>query len=137
MKLVQYLVDWFEAGEKKFAAGVHYAFDELTGAHAEQGMAVVKDVDIDPERAQKLADKAQAAADKAAASAATAKSDAEAAVAAADLARAAKDQIAAGVVQEANAEAAAVSYPALKMPAVVTVTTPEPVEAAPETPAAE
>ena len=115
MKLVQYLVDWFDAGEKKFVAGMHYAFDEITGSHAEQGLAVVKEVDVDPERAQKLAEKAQAAADKAAASAASAKSDAEAAVAAADLARAAREQIAAGIAQEADDAAATEAATALRV----------------------
>ena len=96
MKLAYFLVDYYDSGALKYAAGKHYPLNAETQGHIDRSEAQLRDVNIDPDRAQKLAEKAQAAADKAAASATQARADADSAAAALDLARRAQDDIAAG-----------------------------------------
>ena len=91
----RFLVDFFEGGLLKYAAGQHYPVSDETKRLAALGHAEEVSVEVTPERAQKLAEKARAAADKAASAYAIAKQLEEAAIAAQRLAEealAAEDQ---------------------------------------------
>jgi hypothetical protein len=129
MKLVQYLVNFFEAGEAKFKIGVHYFLNDETQQHVDQGHAVLKEVDMNPEKAQALADKAVASAERAAQSAARATADAADAKAADLLVKEAEAMRAAGGETKDVSEpaVAAASYPGLDAPAA----TPSPANAEP------
>lgn len=40
MKLAQYLVDYYDSGAKRFAAGQQYPLDDITRSHVDHGHAV-------------------------------------------------------------------------------------------------
>lgn len=85
-RLARFRVTYYDAGEIKFEAGQHYPLNEETERQIAAGNAELVEVDIDAEKAQKLAIKARAAADRAAAAAAEAEALAAAAVEAQKLA---------------------------------------------------
>lgn len=102
MKLARFLADVYDAGLRKFQAGKHYAISDETARHVALGNAQEVDVQVDLDRAQKLADKARAAAVKAEESARLARADADAAAEAQRLLDEADAAILAG--QEAGAD---------------------------------
>lgn len=94
MKLIRFLLDWFEVGsngssEVKFAAGTHYAVTDETMGHVARDIAEVVDAPADADKASAMADKAEAKADDAQANADAARAAADAAAAAQTMAQAA------------------------------------------------
>ena len=105
-KLALYRETFYDVGAVKYAAGQHYPLTEETERHIAGGVAELVDIDIDAEKAQKLALKAREASDRAAAAAANAESLAAAAVEAEKLAADAEAALAASAPAVPATEAA-------------------------------